>query len=439
MFILRILLIIAMIVNGTLALCEVESNTINEQLKAIISSHVLSQNQENKNEDAESVAANFDAQEVLESLEIPKQKEFSMRERGSTSLQQIWSSNMFISLPSNFYLFNKSDSLMAYASPSFDHLIGIARYSPASSLSIWMKIMQRNGYSTDYYMINNIQTAFGMYYDSKGWDVSFYFNDANYSYCLLVSNTTYEEAQFFIDNIANTLVRPSAKYDIFQTGATISLPFESFIYSSSDELVAWMCPHEYIMIGFTKYERNGLAEWRLKAIENGEDYPVFMDINGTDVMVSEFEDTEGYGGLSCFFNYGKYSYQILIVGIEDEHWSMVYYDVLSSLSVPEEQIKNPIPDYDYEVILPKNLKGVGERTFTFSDVFSVIINENCESIGERAFAYCDQLECVYIPETVTYIANDAFYGCDKVIIYSPDCCYAATYAAEHGIEWIETP
>lgn len=48
-----------------------------------------------------------------------------------------------------------------------------------------------------------------------------------------------------------------------------------------------------------------------------------------------------------------------------------------------------------------------------------------KTIGTGAFRYCVDASMVYLPNSVTYIADDAFYGC----INAKFCCEAASYAA----------
>ena len=47
---------------------------------------------------------------------------------------------------------------------------------------------------------------------------------------------------------------------------------------------------------------------------------------------------------------------------------------------------------------------------------AVIIPDGCTSIGSRAFADCKNLLYVRIPASVTYIAGDAFEGCEQAVI-----------------------
>lgn len=84
------------------------------------------------------------------------------------------------------------------------------------------------------------------------------------------------------------------------------------------------------------------------------------------------------------------------------------------------------------LILPGQTQTVGESAFeaTFSD--AVMIPRGCQSIGARAFAYCPNLYEVYIPASVTAIADDAFTGSEETIIFTPSAS-VRQWAAAHGL------
>lgn len=87
------------------------------------------------------------------------------------------------------------------------------------------------------------------------------------------------------------------------------------------------------------------------------------------------------------------------------------------------------------VSLPRNLKEVAEELFTGdTSLDEVVVPYGTESIQSRAFANTT-LACVYIPETVTYIAEDAFDGTVYPMIISPAGSYAQAYAEDNNIIW----
>ena len=66
--------------------------------------------------------------------------------------------------------------------------------------------------------------------------------------------------------------------------------------------------------------------------------------------------------------------------------------------------------------LPSGLLSIGEEAFAASLCQAVIIPAGCTTIESKAFAGCTQLVYVYIPASVTHIADDAFEECGLVIL-----------------------
>lgn len=66
--------------------------------------------------------------------------------------------------------------------------------------------------------------------------------------------------------------------------------------------------------------------------------------------------------------------------------------------------------------LPENLRSIEAEAFMGGAFEGVIIPDGCRSIGARAFAGCDKLVYIFIPASVTTIAEDAFEGCGDMIV-----------------------
>lgn len=64
------------------------------------------------------------------------------------------------------------------------------------------------------------------------------------------------------------------------------------------------------------------------------------------------------------------------------------------------------------------------------------ILENIEIIDEQAFGGCISLENIALSKKVYEIGKDAFRGCNQLIIYTTDGCYAEKYAKKKGIKVI---
>ena len=63
--------------------------------------------------------------------------------------------------------------------------------------------------------------------------------------------------------------------------------------------------------------------------------------------------------------------------------------------------------------------------------------ENLIAIGSGAFKGCTNLQQITIPVSVESIADDAFDGCDKLLIVCKSGSYAQQYANAHDITWKE--
>ncbi|MBQ4619699.1 MAG: leucine-rich repeat protein [Clostridia bacterium] len=85
------------------------------------------------------------------------------------------------------------------------------------------------------------------------------------------------------------------------------------------------------------------------------------------------------------------------------------------------------------VLLPYGLTTVNEEAFAYSGIQKVVLPETCTSIMNAAFANCEKLTLIEIPESVNFIAENAFDGSDNAVFNTPAGSYAAQYAAEHEI------
>ena len=73
------------------------------------------------------------------------------------------------------------------------------------------------------------------------------------------------------------------------------------------------------------------------------------------------------------------------------------------------------------IVLPKNIKSIGENAFCYSaSLTSVELSSNLETIGYYAFANCP-FSSIFIPDGVTSIGSSAFRGCKNLTsIVLPD-------------------
>ena len=86
-----------------------------------------------------------------------------------------------------------------------------------------------------------------------------------------------------------------------------------------------------------------------------------------------------------------------------------------------------------KLILPALIQSIEEEAFAGTAAEIVILPEGCASIGARAFADSAALTSVYMPDSVTDIADNAFTGSDGVAFRCASDNAAAAYARAHGI------
>ncbi len=81
-----------------------------------------------------------------------------------------------------------------------------------------------------------------------------------------------------------------------------------------------------------------------------------------------------------------------------------------------------------------NVTGVGRKAFYGSEKIKVVkLGSQNRYIETKAFFDCENLERVYIPDTTNDIADDAFDGCNSLVIYTPKGSYAEKFARKHNI------
>lgn len=87
-----------------------------------------------------------------------------------------------------------------------------------------------------------------------------------------------------------------------------------------------------------------------------------------------------------------------------------------------------------QVKLPASTFYVDDEAFVGnSTIQSVVAPDGLQVIGTRAFADCANLKCITLPDTVSYIAEDAFENTPDVVIFASVGSYAWQWAEEQGI------
>lgn len=67
------------------------------------------------------------------------------------------------------------------------------------------------------------------------------------------------------------------------------------------------------------------------------------------------------------------------------------------------------------IVLPKNLKIIGYRSFYGSGITSIVIPEGVTHIGDYAFGVCKNISSVTLPESIEEIGDQAFVSCPELI------------------------
>ena len=93
-----------------------------------------------------------------------------------------------------------------------------------------------------------------------------------------------------------------------------------------------------------------------------------------------------------------------------------------------------IPDYD--CVLPASLTAIEEEALAGCAFAAVRIPDGVKSIGTKAFAGSPNLEYVYIPESVTSIAADAFYQVTGLTVIGVAGSEAESFADAQGFTFI---
>lgn len=86
--------------------------------------------------------------------------------------------------------------------------------------------------------------------------------------------------------------------------------------------------------------------------------------------------------------------------------------------------------------LPAKTASIEAEAFAGIACTDLVLPDGLVSIGARAFADCAELLNVYLPASLTDIADDAFEGCsDQVTFICPEGSAAQQYAQEHGFSF----
>lgn len=107
-------------------------------------------------------------------------------------------------------------------------------------------------------------------------------------------------------------------------------------------------------------------------------------------------------------------------------WMLAFVLIICIIST------SAIADY---LDLPSSIKQIAEEAFANDNsIDNVYLPFGTESIGARAFAE-SSVHYIYLPESISYIASDAFDGCDNIQGYGYDGTYACEYFEKHNLPY----
>jgi subtilisin family serine protease len=113
---------------------------------------------------------------------------------------------------------------------------------------------------------------------------------------------------------------------------------------------------------------------------------------------------------------------------------------LTSIDIPDNVTELGYAAFFYnrslsDITLGSGLTTINSQTFSACPIVSIEMPHGFETIGWRAFEECSKLTYILIPNTVTSIDDEAFFGASRVKIYCYAGSYALTYAKNNRIKY----
>lgn len=145
-------------------------------------------------------------------------------------------------------------------------------------------------------------------------------------------------------------------------------------------------------------------------------------LDGTNVQYSQwgYNEPSGTGtelGVVASFDGSWYAYADAL----DIHIQGFITEQFTGIGLPQ-------------VKLPASTFYVDDEAFVGnSTIQSVVAPDGLQVIGTRAFADCANLKCITLPDSVSYIAEDAFENTPDVVIFASVGSYAWQWAEKQGI------
>lgn len=86
--------------------------------------------------------------------------------------------------------------------------------------------------------------------------------------------------------------------------------------------------------------------------------------------------------------------------------------------------------------LPSDVKVIADSAFEGVSAERIILPAGVRSIGSRAFARCPSLAYVNLPDSLVYIADDAFEDSSGLVLACKTNSLGIDYAIEHGFDFV---
>ena len=89
-----------------------------------------------------------------------------------------------------------------------------------------------------------------------------------------------------------------------------------------------------------------------------------------------------------------------------------------------------------QILFCRASRRIKDKAFIHIAAKRVKLPEGLSSIGSRAFADCSALESIFIPDSCTIIAEDAFSGVTGLEIFGKEGSYAEIFSGNNGFLFV---
>lgn len=208
-------------------------------------------------------------------------------------------------------------------------------------------------------------------------------------------------------------------------------------------------PEDYVIVtGCTENDTTGPELSSFRILENGQ------ELTAGDTMHVEvkYSDPSGIRIIQGFTTGAEGKYAEFRYNATKDLWEWSYtfnehtldgpfgirtiwaYDNVGNSSgtyTPDDYVVF-IDPFTRNLVIPEDVTEIETEAFYGNSMVVVTINENCNRIGDRAFANCKSLWRIYIPASVTSIGDDFLLGSTRATIYCEEGSEAARWAQSHS-------